>query len=71
MASAFPLADPTMPTLGDALGQQVKAETDDERRRRMSLLQQNQMLGPAGSLAVTSLLGTNNGGRSSTGLPLM
>jgi hypothetical protein len=49
------------PTLGDALGQQVANETDDERRKRMALMQQNQMLGPAGSLAVTSLLGATGG----------
>jgi hypothetical protein len=61
MAGAFQFNDPTMPSLGDALGQQVKGETDDERRKRMALMQQNQLLGPAGSLAVTSLLGATGG----------
>jgi hypothetical protein len=61
MAGAFQLNNPTMPSLGDALGQQVATETDDERRKRMALLQQNQLLGPAGGLAVTSLLGATGG----------
>ena len=41
--------------LGDVLGQQVANETDEERKKRMALMQQQQMLGPAGSLAVTSI----------------
>jgi hypothetical protein len=49
------------PTLGDALGQQVATETDDERRKKMALMQRQQLLGPAGSLAVTSLLGAAGG----------
>jgi hypothetical protein len=71
MAGAFQLMAPQMSSLGDALKQQVAGESDDERKKRMSLMQQNQLLGPAASLSVTSLLGTNNGGKSSTGLPLM
>lgn len=43
--------------LGDMLGQQVQDETAEERKRRLAQLQQQQSLGPAGSLAVTSLFG--------------
>ena len=42
--------------LGGQLNQQVQDETDDERRKRMQLMQQ-QKLGPAGSLAATTLFG--------------
>jgi hypothetical protein len=34
--------------MGDPLAQQVKDETDEERRRRLQLAQQRQALGPAG-----------------------
>ena len=43
------------------LGQQVAGETDDERKKRMAMMQQQLMLGPAGSMAVTSLLGASGG----------
>lgn len=43
--------------LGDQLAGQVAGETDDERKKRMALMQQSKMLGPSGSLAVTSLFG--------------
>jgi hypothetical protein len=46
---------------GDALGQQVAGETDEQRKKRMQQMQQSQLLGPAGSMAVTSLLGVNGG----------
>lgn len=49
--------------LGNQLGQQVAGETDEQRKKRMAQLQQAQLLGPAGSMAVTSLLG-NGGGKS-------
>lgn len=45
--------------LGDQLQQQVAGETDEQRKKRMAQLQQQQMLG--GSLAVTSLLGPRAG----------
>jgi hypothetical protein len=48
--------------LGDLLGQQVAGETEEMRKKRMASLTEKQMLGPAGSLAVTSLLGPNGGG---------
>lgn len=32
---------------GDSLGQQLKDETDDERKKRMALAAQNKALGPA------------------------
>lgn len=47
--------------LGDMLGQQVAGETEEARKKRMAELQQKQMLGPAGSLAVTSLFGARGG----------
>jgi len=43
--------------LGTALGQQVQDETDEQRKKRLAQMQQQQMLGPSGSLAVTSLFG--------------
>ena len=47
--------------LGGALGQQVQDETEEQRKKRMAQMQQQQMLGPAGSLAVTSLFGGKSG----------
>jgi hypothetical protein len=49
--------------LGGQLGQQVATETDEERKKRMALMQQQQLLGPAGSLAVNSIFG-GMGGRA-------
>lgn len=46
---------------GDALRSQVADETEEQRKKRMAQLQQQQMLGPAGSLAVTSLFGSRGG----------
>lgn len=43
--------------LGDQLGQQVAGETDEERKRRIAMMQQQKMLGPSGSMAVSSLFG--------------
>ena len=43
--------------LGSGLQQQVQNETDEQRRKRMQQIQQQQAMGPAGSLAVTSLFG--------------
>jgi hypothetical protein len=43
--------------LGGALSQQVQNETEEERKKRMAQIQQQQALGPAGSLSVTSLFG--------------
>jgi len=43
--------------LGGDLQRQVAGETDEERKRRMLQMQQQQLMGPAGSLAATSLLG--------------
>lgn len=47
--------------LGDDLTQQVQDETEEQRRKRMLDIQQRQQLGPAGSLAVTSLFGATGG----------
>ncbi len=44
--------------LGGPLAQQVKDETEEERKKRMAQMKQMQQLGPSGSLAVTSLFGT-------------
>lgn len=47
--------------LGDALSQQVAGETEEQRKKRMGQIAQIQQLGPAGSLAVTSLFGMSGG----------
>jgi len=47
--------------LGGGLADQVAGETETERKKRMQQMQQQQLLGPAGSMAVTSLLGANGG----------
>jgi hypothetical protein len=47
--------------MGDMLGQQVQNETDEERKKRMAMMSQQQMLGPAGSLAVGSIFGGGKG----------
>ena len=36
--------------LGDMLGQQVKDETDEERKKRMQQMQQRSLMGPAASM---------------------
>jgi hypothetical protein len=47
--------------LGDMLNQQVAGETEEQRKKRMAEMQQRQAMGPAGSLAVTSLFGPKGG----------
>lgn len=47
--------------LGDQLAQQAQGETEEMRKKRMLELQQQQALGPAGSLGVTSLFGMSGG----------
>jgi hypothetical protein len=47
--------------LGGQLSQQVKDETDEERKKRLAQAQQQSLLGPAGSLAVSSLFGGMGG----------
>lgn len=47
--------------LGSTLGQQVAGETAEERKKRMATVEQQQLLGPSGSMAVTSLLGSMGG----------
>jgi hypothetical protein len=49
--------------LGGQLAGQVSGETEEQRKKRMAQMQQQQLLGPAGSMAVTSLLG-GIGGKS-------
>lgn len=43
--------------LGGQLSQQVADETDEQRKKRLAQMQQSALLGPSGSMAVTSLLG--------------
>lgn len=50
--------------LGGLLQQQVTGETEEERKKRLQQMQENQMMGPAGSPATLSLLG---GSRSAYG----
>lgn len=47
--------------LGSTLSQQVLNETEEERKKRMAQIQQQQLLGPAGSMSVTSLFGPAGG----------
>lgn len=53
--------------LGDQLADQVAGETEEQRKKRMAELQQRQMLGPDGSMAVTSLFGRR--GTAGGGMP--
>lgn len=48
-------------SLGLDLSQQVKSETEEERKKRMQQQQQMQSMGPAGSMAVTSIFGPMGG----------
>jgi hypothetical protein len=59
----MPLAGNAITDLGLQLSQQVADETEEERKKRMAALAQQQMLGPAGSMAATSLFGMQAGGR--------
>lgn len=43
--------------LGGTLQQQVANETEEQRKKRMQQIQQQQAVGPTGSMAVTSLFG--------------
>jgi len=56
----FPSASDAL-GLGDALSQQVSEETEEQRKRRLGQIQQQQQLGEAGSYAVTSLFGPTGG----------
>jgi len=42
--------------LGGQLSSQVAGETEEQRKKRMQTIAQQQALGPTGSMAVTSLL---------------
>lgn len=53
--------------LGDMLGQQVASMSEDERKKKMLEMQQKQLLGPSGSMAVTSLFGPGAGGSPGAG----
>lgn len=41
--------------LGDLLQQQVAGETEEMRKKRMAQMDLNRLVGPAGSMAATSL----------------
>lgn len=47
--------------LGSSLADQVAGESEELRKKRMLEAQQRAMVGPSGSLAVTSLLGAGRG----------
>lgn len=49
--------------LGSSLSQQVQGETEEQRKKRLAQIQQQQQLGPAGSMAVTSIFGMGAGSR--------
>jgi len=55
-SAGFPSAADSL-GLGGDLSQQVKAETDEERKKRMAQIQQQRALGPSGSMAVASIFG--------------
>lgn len=50
--------------LGDMLGQQVKDETDAERKKRMREIQERSLMGPSGSPATLALFGGSGGARA-------
>lgn len=43
--------------LGNALSDQVKDETDEQRKKRIQQMQQQQLAGSGGSLAANSIFG--------------
>lgn len=47
--------------LGSLLTDQVKDETDEARKKRLKDMQERELMGPGGSLASFSLLGTSGG----------
>jgi hypothetical protein len=47
--------------LGDMLSAQVSGETQEQRKKRMAEVAQQQAMGPFASMAVTSLFGTTGG----------
>lgn len=47
--------------LGSVLAEEVAGETEEMRKKRMAQIAMKQQLGPAGSLAVTSLFGARGG----------
>lgn len=48
--------------LGGMLTDQVAGETDEQRKKRMAMMQDQKMMGPAGSPATLSLFGGGAGG---------
>jgi hypothetical protein len=59
-AIGFPSASDAL-GLGGQLSQQVAEETEEQRKKRLGQLQQQQQLGDVGSYAVTSLFGPGGG----------
>lgn len=63
MAAPNPLQSAAVNDLGmgSNLAAQVAGETEEMRKKRLFEMQQKQQLGPAGSMAVTSLFGMSGG----------
>jgi hypothetical protein len=57
-----------LPGLGDALAGQVTDDVEELRKKKMLEAQQQQLLGPSGSAAASSLFGSGIGGFNGTGL---
>lgn len=59
----FPGLSPAVQSLGlgDMLNSQVKDETEEERKKRMLQVQQQDLMGPAGSPATRALFGGPSG----------
>lgn len=55
--------------LGDMLSQQVRDETDEQRKKRMAEMQQRSLMGSAGSLATSMLFGRGAGTGAGMGGP--
>lgn len=48
--------------LGGMLTEQVAGETEEQRKKRMQMMQDQKTMGPAGSPATTALFGGGMGG---------
>jgi hypothetical protein len=57
-----------IPGLGDALSAQTTDQTEELRKKKMLEAQQQQLLGPSGSAAASSLFGSPFAGVGGTGL---
>jgi hypothetical protein len=57
-----------LPGLGTALSGQVTDDVEELRKKKMLEAQQQQLLGPSGSAAASSLFGSGLSGLNGTGL---